>query len=84
MIGELETVSILGKVSRKKSSCFFGFCTNQGGEGSAQVFCPLLTNCIYWVNLGMRREGETPAQIILANWRSKEEVQVVQIIGGSR
>ena len=32
------------------------------GEGPAQFFSPLFTNCIYWVNLGMRREGETPAQ----------------------
>ena len=32
-------------------------------EGLAQIFCPLFTNCIYWVNLGMRREGETLAQI---------------------
>ena len=35
----------------------------EGGEGPAQIFCPLFTNCIYWVNLGMGREGETPAQI---------------------
>ena len=33
------------------------------GGGPAQIFCPLFTNCIYWVNLGMGREGETPAQI---------------------
>ena len=24
----------------KKSSFFFGFCPNEGGEGSAQIFCP--------------------------------------------
>ena len=47
----------------KKSSCSFGFCPNEGGGGPAQFFCPLFTNCIYWVNLGMGREGETPAQI---------------------
>ena len=48
----------------KKSSCSSGFCPNEGGgEGPAQIFCPLFTNCIYWVNFGMGREGETPAQI---------------------
>ena len=57
----------------KKNSCSFGFCPNEGGggEGPAQIFCPLFTNCIYWVNLEMGREGETPAQIFLAHWRSK-------------
>ena len=34
----------------------------EGGEGPAQIFCPLFTNCIYWVNLGMGREGDTPAK----------------------
>ena len=34
-----------------------------GGGGPCPIFCPLFTNCIYWVNLGMGREGETPAQI---------------------
>jgi len=48
----------------KKSSCSFRFCPNEGGgEGPAQIFCPIFTNCIFWVNLGMGREGETPAQI---------------------
>ena len=51
--------------TKKKSGCSFGFCPNEGrgGEGPAQIFCPLFTNCIYWVNVGMGREGETPAQI---------------------
>ena len=43
--------------------CNLGFCPNEGGEGPAQIFCQLFTNCICWVNLGMGREGETPAQI---------------------
>ena len=48
-----------------RSSCSFGFCPNEGGGGlgPAQNFCPLFTNCMYWVNFGMEREGETPAQI---------------------
>ena len=55
----------------KKSSCSFGFCPNEVGGGPAQNFCPLFTNCIYWVNLGMGRERETHAQFIfLAHWRS--------------
>ena len=51
----------------KKSSCSFGFCPNEGGGGPCPIFCPLFTNCIFWVNLGMGREGETPAQIF---WHS--------------
>ena len=39
------------------------FVQMRGGEGPAQIFCPLFTNCIYWDNLGMGREGETPGQI---------------------
>ena len=46
----------------EKTGCSFWFFPNEGGEGPAQIFCPLF-NCIYWVNLGMWREGETPAQI---------------------
>ena len=57
------TVRVLGKVSRKKVSVLLDFVQMRGGGyGPAQIFCPLFTNCIYWVNLGMGREGETPAQ----------------------
>ena len=31
----------LGKVSRKKSCCSYGFCSHEGGEGPAQIFCHL-------------------------------------------
>ena len=48
-------------VSRKKGAVFL---SKWGGGVPAQIFCPLFTNCIYWVNLGMGREGETPAQIV--------------------
>ena len=57
------------------------------GEGPAQIFCPRFTNCIYWVNLGMGREGETPAQIFWHIGINKKVVKVVQIRGkggGSR
>ena len=30
----------------KGSSCSIAFCPNEGGEGPAQFFCPLFTNCI--------------------------------------
>ena len=53
----------------------------EGGEGPAQIFCPLFRNCIYWVNLGMGREGETPAQIFWHIGNKKEVVKVVQIRG---
>ena len=53
----------LGEGFPKKSSCSFGFCPNEGGEDPAQIFCPLFTNCTYWVNLGMGRDGEISAQI---------------------
>ena len=72
---------ILGTVSRKKSSCSFGFCPNEGGEGPAQIFGPLFTNCIYWVNSGMGREGETPAQNFWHIGIKQKVVQVVQIRG---
>ena len=48
---------------KKKVAVLLDFVQMRGGEGPAQIFCPLFTNCIYWVNLGMGREGETPAQI---------------------
>ena len=51
----------------------------RGGEGPAQILCPLITNCIYCVNLGMGKEGETPDQFFLAHWHSKKVVQVVQL-----
>ena len=39
---------------KKTSRCSFGFCPNQGGEGPAQIFCPLFTNC----TLGKFGDGE--------------------------
>ena len=54
-MGEVKN---LGTVSRKKVAVPLDFCPNEGGGGApAQSFCPLFTNCIYWVNLGMGREG---------------------------
>ena len=47
----------------KKIAVLLDFVLMRGGEGPAQIFCPLFTNCICCVNLGMGREGETPAQI---------------------
>ena len=47
----------------KRIAVLLDFVQMRGGEGPAQIFCPLFTNCIYWVNLGMGREEETPAQI---------------------
>ena len=49
--------------SPEKKVAFLLICPNEGGEGLAQIFCQLFTNCKYWANLGMGREGETPAQI---------------------
>ena len=47
----------------KKVAVLLDFVQLRGVEGPAQILCPLFTNCIYWVNLQMGREGETPAQI---------------------
>ena len=58
----------LGEGFTKKSSCSFGFCS-------------LFTNCIYWVNLGLGREGETPTKFFGTLAFKKEAVQVVQIRG---
>ena len=51
---ELDTK--LGKISQKKVAVLLDFVQMRGG-GSCPNFCPLFTNCIYWVNLGMGREG---------------------------
>ena len=44
----------------KKVAVLLDLVQLRGGEGPAQICCPLFTNCIYWVNLGMGREGGTP------------------------
>ena len=49
------------------------------GGGPAQILCPLFTNCMYWVNLGIGREEETPGQIFWHIGVQKKVVQVVQI-----
>ena len=59
----ISTEGALGEGLPKKVAFLLDFVQLRGGEGPAQIFCPLFTNCIYWVNLGMGREGETPAQI---------------------
>ena len=46
----------------KKIAVLFYFVQMRGGPPCPN-FCPLFTNCIYWVNLGMGRKGETPTQI---------------------
>ena len=48
------TVSQLGKVSQKKVAVLLDFVQMRGGEGPAQIFCPLFTNCI----LGQFGDGE--------------------------
>ena len=51
---------LLGMLSGK-NCCSFGLCPNEGGEGPAQVFWHIFTNCI----LGQAGEGgeETSARI---------------------
>ena len=48
----------------KKIAVLLDFVQMRGAEGPAQIFCPLFTNCIYWDNLEIGREGETPPQIL--------------------
>ena len=62
MQNSAHELCLLGKVSRKKVAVLLDFVQMRGGEGPAQISCPLFTNCIYWVNFGMGREGETPAK----------------------
>ena len=50
----------------KKNSCSFGFCPN----------------CIYWVNSGMGREGETPAQIFWHIGVQKKWYKLSKLGGG--
>ena len=46
--------TILGKVSREEVAVLLDFVQMRGGEGPAQIFCPLFTNCI----LGQFGDGE--------------------------
>ena len=58
----------------------------RGGGGRARPkFFVHYSQTVYWVNLGMGREGETPAEI-LGILALKKVVKVVQIggKGGSR
>ena len=48
----------------------------------SQICCPLFTNCIYWVNLGMGREGETPAQIFWHIGVKKKWYKLSKLGGG--
>ena len=53
-----------------------------GRGGPAQIFCPLFKNCIYWVKLGMGREGETPAQIFWHIGIKKKWYKLSKLGGG--
>ena len=64
-----------GKVLRNKLAVLLDFVQMRGGRALPNFFVQF--SRIYWVNLGMGREGETPAQIF---WH-KKVVQVVQIRG---
>ena len=68
----ISTEGALGEGLPKKVAVLLDFVQLRGEEGPAQIFCPLFTNCMYWVNLGMGREGETPCPNFLAHWRSKK------------
>ena len=46
----------------KKVAVLLDFVQMRGGGSLPKNFAHF-TNCLYWVNLGMGREGETPAQI---------------------
>ena len=67
---------------RKKVAVLLDFVQMRGGEGPFQIFCPLFTNCIYWVNLGMGREGETPAQIFWHIGVQKKWYKLSKLGGG--
>ena len=54
------------------------------GGGPAQIFCPFFTNCIYWVNLGMGKEGETPAKIFWHIGVKKKWNKLSKLGGGGR
>ena len=54
----------------------------RGGEGPAQILCPLITNCIYCVNLGMGKEGETPAQYFAHIAVQKKWYKLSKLEGG--
>ena len=66
----------------KKIAVLLDFVQMRGGKGPAQIFCPLFTNCIYWVNLGVAREGETPAQIFWHIGVQKKWYKLSKLGGG--
>ena len=68
----------------QKIAVLLDFVQMRGGEGPAQIFCPLFTNCIYWVNLGMGREGETPAQFFWHIGVQKKWYKLSKLGGGGR
>ena len=64
----------------KKNRCSFGFCPDEGGEGPAQIFCPLFTNCI----LGQfgDGDGEVPAHFFLHIGVKKKWYNLSKLGGG--
>ena len=54
----------------------------RGEGGPCPNFCPLFTHCIYWVNLRMGTEGETPAQIFWYIGAQKKWYKLSTLGGG--
>ena len=58
-----KLLTLLGKASRKKWLFFFYFVQMRGWGGRAlPKFFVTFSQTVYWVNLGIGRKGETPAQ----------------------
>ena len=53
----ISTEGALGEGLPKKVAVLLDFVELRGGGGPCPNFCPLFTNCIYWVNLGMGGRG---------------------------
>ena len=68
----------------KKSSCSFGFCTNEGGAGPCPNFLSTFHKLCILGQFGDGKRGGDPCPNLLAHWRSKKVVQVVQIGGRGR
>ena len=53
----ISTGGALGEGLPEKIAVLLDFVQLRGGEDPTQIFCPLFTNCIYWVMWGWGGRG---------------------------
>ena len=80
MVGCHRCLTDLGKVSRKIVAVLVDF-VQMRGVGLPK-FVVTFSQTVYWVNLGMLREGETPAQIFWHIGVKKSGTSFFKLVGG--